>query len=321
MESFVVLTLKRGKARLVRFSLELKGEVVGPLEELDLAAALKQWKPDLLTLSEAEADELKEQFGGFGEHVLVVPPIPRGREASFTGSIALTVPSSMDPLRPKELLTTMLRSLLISHLTGLPAGWVLEAEVERRLRGRIPSGFLYADMNDFKGYNDGYGPGHGDNAIEFLAGQVVAAAKSKGTPADICAHIGGDDFFIITSPERTDAVGEELIRLFDLRADDLYEEKDREQGFVEPTYAEGPSGGPRRERRGHKHLIPMTLSVVSTTNTQRGDIDSYLKLGGEILGELKGVAKEQAESSRRSVYLRDRRRGPGGKRGLSSPQG
>lgn len=302
-----MVTLRRGKARLVRFSLELKGETVHPLEEVDLAAALKQWKPDLLTLGEAETDELKEQFGGFGEHVLVVPPIPKGREASFTGGIALTVPSSMDPLRPKELLTTMLRSLLVSHLTGLPAGWVLEAEVERRLGARIPSGFLYADMNDFKSYNDYYGFAEGNGAIRFLADQVVAATRAKGTPVDICAHIGGDDFAMITSPECTDAVGEELTRVFDLQVAGLYAEEDRRRGLIK-----------MKNRRGDEETYPlMTLSVVSTTNTQRGDIDSYLKLG-RILGELKALAKEQAGASRRSVYLRDRRRGAGEKRAPSS---
>ncbi len=54
-------------------------------------------------------------------------------------------------------------------LTGLPGNIVIEQEIEMRLRDGIPFALVYADLDNFKAYNDLYGFKKGDQIILLLA--------------------------------------------------------------------------------------------------------------------------------------------------------
>ena len=50
----------------------------------------------------------------------------------------------------------------------------LEKEIERRCRHGEPTSFVYADLDNFKAFNDAYGFEAGDKMIR-LTGQVICA--------------------------------------------------------------------------------------------------------------------------------------------------
>jgi GGDEF domain-containing protein len=115
-------------------------------------------------------------------------------------------------------------------LTGLPGAIPLAAIVGKRLRESSTLALGWADIDDFKPYNDRYGFDRGDKVLLLLA-EVLADFYSG--PGRFLAHIGGDDFAFVT----TDVTGAEhtafaAAQLFGNRAQHLYDPDDRAAGGI-----------------------------------------------------------------------------------------
>ncbi len=203
------------------------------------------------------------------------------------------------PFGPQELLArvrTKIRRVEVdsslSPLTRLPGNLAIEAELRRRIDDQEPFAVLYLDLDNFKAFNDVYGFTHGDEAIQLVASSGVDAVRRRGTTQDFVGHIGGDDFIIVTLPERAEEIAREIIDTFDRDIRKLYKVQDLRQGFIET-----------RDRRGTLNRYPiMSLSVAIVSNDQR-KLENYAQIG-ESAAELKRYAK----SIGGSVYVKDKRR-------------
>ena len=180
----------------------------------------------------------------------------------------------------------------LSPLTKLPGNLAIEAELRGRIESNAPFAVLYMDLDNFKAFNDVYGFTHGDEAIRLLASTAVDVVRRRGTQKDFVGHIGGDDFLIVTLPERAEEVAREIIADFDRRIRDLYRPQDLRQGFIET-----------HDRRGalNRYAI-MSLSIALVSSEQR-QLTDYAQIG-ETAAELKRYAK----SIGGSVYVKDKRR-------------
>jgi GGDEF domain-containing protein len=137
-----------------------------------------------------------------------------------------------------------------------------------------------------------YGFTHGDEAIQLIAACAVDVVRRRGTSQDFVGHIGGDDFIIVTLPERAEEIAREIIDTFDRDIRKLYNAQDLRQGFIET-----------RDRRGTLNRFPiMSLSIAIVSNAQR-PLENYAQIG-EAAAELKRYAK----SISGSVYVKDKRR-------------
>ena len=77
----------------------------------------------------------------------------------------------------------------------------LDKEWRRALRQQKPLGFIMADIDFFKNYNDTYGHQEGDECLKKIAKTLSLVARR---PADLVARYGGEEFAIVlpnTSPE------------------------------------------------------------------------------------------------------------------------
>ncbi|MDY0226305.1 MAG: GGDEF domain-containing protein [Desulfomicrobium apsheronum] len=83
-------------------------------------------------------------------------------------------------------------------LTGIPGNVALEKEIETRLRRGKPFCMLYADLDNFKVYNDVYGFKDADLVILLLGRILTWAISRHGHSGEFLAHIGGDDFVAST---------------------------------------------------------------------------------------------------------------------------
>ncbi|HRE27768.1 MAG TPA: diguanylate cyclase, partial [Anaerolineales bacterium] len=111
----------------------------------------------------------------------------------------------------------------VSPLTGLPGNLVIEQELRRRTEpGAGAFAALYIDLNNFKAYNDVYGFAAGDEAIRLTARVIVASAREHGSPADLVGHVGGDDFVLLTRPDRSEPIGNQIVADFDRQVGELY---------------------------------------------------------------------------------------------------
>jgi len=102
------------------------------------------------------------------------------------------------------------RHALLDHLTAIPNRRAFEEFLEkewlRGIRSKRPLTLIVSDIDDFKGYNDGFGHAVGDSVLRSVATLFRQAAR-RGT--DLAARIGGDEFAIL-APE-TDRAGASAI--------------------------------------------------------------------------------------------------------------
>jgi diguanylate cyclase (GGDEF)-like protein len=179
-----------------------------------------------------------------------------------------------------------------SPLTHLPGGVAIENVLKKRLASGHPLAFCLVDMDNFKAYNDYYGYVKGNDLILATARIIEEAASEHGTDEDFRGHIGGDDFVIITTPERHRDICSSVVEKFDRLAPEFYHEKDRQRGYI--------TG---KSRQGEELQFPLvTLSIAIVTNQQR-TFDSHIEVG-EVAAEL----KEYAKGIRGSLYVVDQRR-------------
>jgi diguanylate cyclase (GGDEF)-like protein len=177
-------------------------------------------------------------------------------------------------------------------LTGLPGNVSIEREVERRFQCNGDFSFLYADIDNFKAFNDYYGYSRGDDAIKITAEILVDAVKSKGNPDDFVGHIGGDDFVIITTPDRSDQIAREVTRAFDRDIVRLFDQKDIERGYVEVI-----------NRKGTVDKFPLLTMTIAVVSSENGSIAHTARLS-DIASELKRYGK----TLEGSVVVKERRK-------------
>jgi len=179
-----------------------------------------------------------------------------------------------------------------SPLTRLPGGVAIENVLKKRLESKQPLAFCVFDLDNFKVFNDRYGYAHGSEVIKETARIIEQAVAEKGTPEDFVGHVGGDDFVVITVPDRMRAVCDEVIARFDRRIPEFYDEMDRTKGHILG-----------KTRQGVEMKFPlMTISIAIVTNERRL-LTNPLQTS-EIAAELKDYAK----TIPKSVFVIDKRR-------------
>jgi len=184
-----------------------------------------------------------------------------------------------------------------SPLTGLPGNVSIEAEAARRIADNRAIALCYADLDNFKAFNDFYGFLRGDQVIVFTAQTVSAAAESDEEA--FVGHVGGDDFVVITDPSGAEDLCRAIIERFDSGVASLYDPADVERGYIEV------------ENR-QKVLVryPLLSISIGVAIARPGTLDDPRRLS-EVATEMKAYAKRQDGS----VFAVDRRNaeGPGGR--------
>jgi diguanylate cyclase (GGDEF)-like protein len=201
----------------------------------------------------------------------------------------------LKPFDPMELVArvraTLRRSKEMrssSPLTGLPGNIQIEDEIRRRHTSGEDVAVCYADLDNFKGYNDRYGFLQGDRAITYTA--AVLREVAEGIPHSFVGHVGGDDFVLVVTSDDVEAACQKAIEVFDRGSVSLYEAEDLARGYIEVE-----------DRRGRMMRYPI-LSLSLGVGMNGDDISDYREIVDSAT-EMKAFAKRQAGSS----YAIDRR--------------
>jgi diguanylate cyclase (GGDEF)-like protein len=120
----------------------------------------------------------------------------------------------------------------VSPLTGLPGNLSILSERQRRVDAGEAFAQIFLDLDNFKAFNDCYGFPRGDTAITAVAEVLVEVIEKQGVEGDFVGHIGGDDFQVITVPERAEELAEAIKTGLEARMPLLYDEEDRQRGLV-----------------------------------------------------------------------------------------
>lgn len=204
------------------------------------------------------------------------------------------------PFDPAELLARvrmLLRRSAINldsnPLTRLPGNVSISRELDEKIRAKESFAVLYCDLNYFKALNDYYGFIRGDQVIKETARIIVTATQAHGTLKDFVGHIGGDDFVVITSPEKAENIAKQIIVDFDKTAPNFFDEEDRIKGHIETKGRDGLIA--------QFGFLSIAIAVITSENRQFTHIAEVSSVGAEL--------KHHAKKFKGSKYVIDRRGG------------
>ena len=178
-----------------------------------------------------------------------------------------------------------------SPLTGLPGNVRIEEEIESRVEAGRRFAILYADLDHFKAYNDHYGFARGDQVIQMTARLIEDVSREIAESETFVGHVGGDDFVILTAPDRAEAIAERIVERFDAESAQMYDEADLERGHIEIT-----------NRRGELQRFPLLAISIGVASTAKREFEHYAEAAAAAT-EMKAYTKKFSGSS----YAVDRR--------------
>ncbi|MBI3297564.1 MAG: response regulator [Elusimicrobia bacterium] len=292
---------------LIMEALQMDGyEVRGAADGLEALELITADPPDAVVL-----DLQMPNLDGFGvvrklkedvllQHLPVLIMSAAGTQANKIEGLELgaddfiTKPLDLPELiaRVRMILRRSRQGIDANPLTRLPGNTTIQTRIAGAVAAGGPLAVLYADLNHFKAYNDAYGYEAGDQVIKATSRCVLDAVKAAGDArADFVGHIGGDDFIVVTRPERMEALAGEIVGRFDALAPGFYKEEDRRRGTLLS-----------KDRKGNDTEFPLLSIAVGVCHNVLKPLSSYAEVSA-LGAELKKVAKKDP----RSAFFIDRR--------------
>ena len=178
----------------------------------------------------------------------------------------------------------------LNPLSGLPGNSDITREITRRLPAD-DAACLYVDLDNFKAFNDHYGFTRGDDLIVLL-GKLLLECVGSLREATFVGHVGGDDFVVLVPEKEAEDVARDIVRCFDERVRTVYDEADRERGYIV-----------RVDRQGVERQLPIvtvSIGIVPVAAARFADAIAVSRAAAEV--------KEIAKRRERSSWALDRRR-------------
>lgn len=196
--------------------------------------------------------------------------------------------------RLKRTLKRKTTDVSLNPLTHLPGSPSIEEETQKRLASRRAFAFIYADIDNFKAFNDAYGYARGDAVITRLA-EIFIRQVSTHPDADVFAgHIGGDDFVLISGAREIETIAGQITVEFDRVIPSFYDPGDVKRGYITTT-----------DRKKQTRRFPiMTLSIAVVTPDISRDVH-YAEIVAAA-AEVKRYAKSMPDRHG-SIFIKDRR--------------
>ena len=167
------------------------------------------------------------------------------------------------PFHSGELLARVRRQLrrvqqnYLSPLTGLPGGMQVVRAINYKLGNMDPWSILYLDLDNFKAFNDVYGFLTGNDMI-LLVGRICRQVVYEyGNTDDFVGHVGGDDFIVLTTPERAQTLCMHITSKYKEESASLYHSEDLRRGSISGV-----------DRKGRPYQFPLVSLSIGVVNNQ-----------------------------------------------------
>ena len=199
----------------------------------------------------------------------------------------ITKPFNIDELVAR--IRTQLRRVqqnYLSPLIGLPGGFQVELAIKQKLNSMEPWSILYLDLDNFKAFNDTYGFLTGNEMIRLVGLICQCMVREFGNPDDFVGHVGGDDFIIVTTPDREHSLCSSISAEFKEKSITFYCPEDLKRGSI--------YGVDRKGRYYQFPLLSLSIGVINNLNRQPRSIQEVSYLAAE--------AKSCAKQSIDNVY-------------------
>jgi diguanylate cyclase (GGDEF)-like protein len=169
--------------------------------------------------------------------------------------------------------------LYANALTKLPGNKQIEKAIHSMMEEKKLFSVAYYDIDNFKSFNDKYGYMKGDNVIKHVAYIIATTVKRYGNPHDFVGHIGGDDFVVVTTPDRDRLIASESILAFNRAMHFHYSKEDRERTYIIS-----------KDRRGNIVNMPLMSISIAIVNNKYAPIKNMVGLM-ETITEIKSYLK------------------------------
>ena len=164
------------------------------------------------------------------------------------------------------------RESLTDPRSGLPAGRLIEEQLRRIIREKNWA-LLDAGINNFDSFKNVYGFVAGDDVLRFSAMMIGEVVDEVGNLSDFIGHAGGDNFIIITTEEKAEAIKTRLKERFNKEVQTHYNFMDRQQGFIQSPSSDGTNV--------KVPFMNMLIGVVSPSQHSFADIREITELSAE----------------------------------------
>ena len=131
-------------------------------------------------------------------------------------------------LRVQNAIVRSEREKLTDPRSGLPSGRLIEDQL-RELMHKDKWALLDMRINSFEPFREVYGFVASDEVLRFIAMLIGEVVDKLGTPDDFIGHAGNDNYVLITTPDKAEAIRERLETRFNEEVLTHYSFTDREQ--------------------------------------------------------------------------------------------
>lgn len=190
---------------------------------------------------------------------------------------------SVQSLLDKMATVKLEQATFANPLTGLPGNVQIERELIERLKRDESFMVVYCDLDRFKWFNDRYGFEIGDQIICKTAQLLKESVQQAGSETDFIGHIGGDDFIMITSPERVNEVTSFLAERFARAFTEFYKKRRRgEEAVADLSMSMAGVYGSRSRFSSVEELAEQAAYVKKLAKEKAGTVFVYDSLPGVV---------------------------------------
>jgi diguanylate cyclase (GGDEF)-like protein len=176
-------------------------------------------------------------------------------------------------------------------ISGLPGNNSIRKQIESVIDKNSGTVVVYADLDNFKAYNDKYGFAKGDEVLQFTSDILKDVVKVLPEERSFLGHVGGDDFVMLIPLELVDKTIENVIARFDEGIGKFYTSEDLSSGYITST-----------SRLGQLEKFSIMSFSLAGVNLTQKEYKHYLSII-DACTEMKKIAKNKPGS----VFVLDHR--------------
>jgi diguanylate cyclase (GGDEF)-like protein len=169
-------------------------------------------------------------------------------------------------------------------LTFLPGNVPISQHIARLLNSGARFVACYADLNNFKPFNDQYGYWRGDEMIRLLAKVVLSHCDPQ---RDFVGHVGGDDFIVLFQSVDWKVRSQRIIADLAAQARSLFDDQARQIGGIQAE-----------DRHGISRFFPCTTLSIGAVLVQPGHFARVEEVATEA-----ALAKHHAKTAKTGLFI------------------
>ena len=146
---------------------------------------------------------------------------------------------------------------MVDPTTGLPGPRQVEEQLRELLRREDAWALIRVSLRGLKSFNAAYGFLAGEEVLRFATQVLSQVVEQVGGHQDFLGHAGGDNFVVVTTPDRAGALRAAFAERFNDGVRAHYSFREREQGYMLVKTAES-----------EERLPLMTLHTQMITSEQ-----------------------------------------------------